>query len=51
MRKLMRRLTLFPLVLIGSPLVYFIGWCLEGHKESVETTRELLQDFWYGMEE
>lgn len=50
MRKIMCRVLLFPLVFVATPLLYFIGWCLAGHEETVEMIRELLNDFWNTVE-
>jgi hypothetical protein len=48
MRTLLRRLTIFPIVVIGSPLLYFIGYCIVGHEEAIEDIKRLLSFTWYG---
>lgn len=50
MRALIRRLTIFVIVLLGTPLLYFIGWCLNGHEDSMSILKALLKISWDGQD-
>lgn len=45
-RKIIRRLTIFPLMVIGSPMIYFIVWCFDGHEEAICHVKDILLDIW-----
>jgi len=49
MRHLIRRLTIFPLFLVLSPLLYLIAWCMEGHVSAIKFIKEILSDAWEGF--
>ena len=51
MRKLMCRLTLFPIMIIVSPVIYFVSWCLVGHRESMDDLKEILSGAWNTIKE
>lgn len=48
MHHMVRKLILFPLMLIGSPVLYFVGWCDDGHKIAWIDTLDFLKSVWYG---
>lgn len=47
-RTIIRRLTLFPIIFVCSPILYFIGWCEAGHQDALETTIGIIHSVWYG---
>ncbi len=50
MRTIIRRIVIFPIMFVGSPLVYFIAWCcFEGHKNAKELVCKLLDEVWNGF--
>jgi len=46
MRHIIRRLIIFPIMLLGIPLLYFVAWCLEGHKEASQFIKSFLTEVW-----
>ena len=48
MRTLFLRLFIFPIVLIGCPLIYLIGYALVGHDETGIDLKRMLRISWYG---
>lgn len=46
-RTIVRRSTIVPLMLIISPLIFFINWCYEDTAQSYNRVKNLIiEDFW-----
>jgi len=50
MRHIIRRMIIFPIMVIGSPMLYFLSWCYDGHANAVNFVKILLQETWDGGE-
>ena len=46
MRHFIRRVTLFPIVLIGFPIIYFVAWCVGGATEAKECVFDFYREVW-----
>lgn len=45
-RCIMKVLVLFPMLIVGFPFVYFIGWCIYGHSDTMETLTDVFREVW-----
>jgi len=48
MRHLLRRLTMFPVMLVGMIVIYPMGWMLSGKEEAKTICKLLLKTTWEG---
>ena len=48
--KIVRRIVVFPAMLVGSPLLYLVAYSFDGHRESWVYVKSLLSCVWNGEE-
>lgn len=48
MRHVFRKVLIFPLCLLVSPLLLFIGWCMFGWNQAIKETKGVLRYVWDG---
>ena len=46
MRCYIRRLIIFPIFMVGAPIIYFIAWCIDGTDAAKEITCECILATW-----
>ncbi len=46
---ILRRGVLFPFMLVGSPLLFFIAFCFEGFQGAIWHVKQILSEVWDGV--
>jgi len=47
-RDFIRRITIFPLFIVGAPILFFIYWCFGGVSFATEGVIRLIDETWRG---